>query len=31
MVNELTFRAEQVFAQNFKFFTVFTASGSIWR
>jgi len=29
-VNELTFRSQQVVAQNFKFFTVFTAAGIIY-
>ena len=29
-VNELTFRAEQIVAQNFKFFTVFAAAGAIY-
>jgi polar amino acid transport system permease protein len=30
MVNELTFRAEQIVGQNFKFFTVFTAAALIY-
>src|SRR5260370_29006561 len=30
MVNELTFRAEQVVGQNFKFFTVFTAAALLY-
>jgi len=30
MVNELTFRAEQIVGQNFKFFTVFTAAAVIY-
>ena len=29
-VNELTFRSQQVVGQNFKFFTVFTATGVIY-
>src|ERR1700735_1987321 len=29
-VNELTFRAEQIVAQNFRFFEVFTAAGMIY-
>src|ERR1700756_4352664 len=29
-VNELTFRAQQIVGQNFKFFTVFTAAGLIY-
>src|SRR3954447_12962884 len=29
-VNELTFRAQQVVAQNFRFFTVFAAAGAIY-
>jgi polar amino acid transport system permease protein len=29
-VNELTFRAQQIVGQNFKFFTVFTAAGIIY-
>ena len=29
-VNELTFRSQQIVGQNFKFFTVFTATGVIY-